>query len=121
MKCVTQEEFVTRTNSNGRQQGYFCTDVVFNLSHKVLADLEISVLGKELGSSPTLTFINEADLKRDFVGFARKMSSKWFFAKKLRMTLLKFQHSNFSKSNWSPSKGHPALEIFLSQMEGEIF
>ena len=25
------------------------------------------------------------------------------------------------KSNWSPSKGHPALKIFLSQMEGEIF
>ena len=55
MKCVTQEELVTRTDSNGRQQGYFCTDVVFNLSHKVLTDLEISVLGKGLGSSPTLS------------------------------------------------------------------
>ena len=25
------------------------------------------------------------------------------------------------ESNWSPSKGHPALKIFLSQMEAEIF
>ena len=38
----------------------------------------------------------------------------------LRKTLVKFQHSG-KKSNWSPPKGHPALEMFLSQMEGEIF
>ena len=25
------------------------------------------------------------------------------------------------KSNWSPPKGHPALELFLGQMEGDIF
>ena len=33
---------------------------------------------------------------------------------------MKFQHSG-KKSNWSPPKGHPALEMFLSQMDGEIF
>ena len=43
---VTQEELITRTDNNERLQGYFCSDVVFNLSHKVLTDLKISVLGK---------------------------------------------------------------------------
>ena len=46
---------------------------MFNLIHKVLTDLEISVLGKGLDFSPTLMFINEADLRRDFADFARKM------------------------------------------------
>ena len=70
---VTQGEVITRTDNNGRLQGYFCLDIVFILSHKVLTDLEISVLGKGLGFSPTPTFINEADLRRDFADFARKM------------------------------------------------
>ena len=73
---VAQEEPITRTDNNGRLKGYFCSDVVFNLSHKVLTDLEISVLGKGLGFSPTPTFINEVDLRRDFSG---KMRCKWFF------------------------------------------
>ena len=120
MKRVTQEQLITRTDSNGRQQGYFCTDVAFNLSNMVLNDLEISVLGKGLSSSPTLTFINEADLRRDFVGFARKMSSKWFFRKETTDDFIEISAFRI-KSNWSPPKGHPALEMFLSQMEGEIF
>ena len=33
---VTQEELITRTDTNGRLRGYFCSDVVFNLSHKIL-------------------------------------------------------------------------------------
>ena len=43
---VTQEELITRTDHNGCLQGYFCSDVMFNLSHKVLTDLKTSVLGK---------------------------------------------------------------------------
>ena len=46
---VTQEELITRTDTNGRLQVYLCSDVMFNLSHKVLTELEISVLGKGLG------------------------------------------------------------------------
>ena len=64
---VTQKETITRTDKNGRLKGYFCSDVLFNLSHKVLTDLEINVLGKGLGFSPTPTFIKEANFKSDFV------------------------------------------------------
>ena len=54
---VEQEEPITRTDNNGRLKGYFCSNVVFNVSHKVLTDLGISVLGKGLGFSPTPSFI----------------------------------------------------------------
>ena len=37
---------------NGRLKGYFASDTVFNLSHKVLSDCEISILSKGLGFSP---------------------------------------------------------------------
>ena len=91
---VTQEEPITRTDNNGRMNGYSCSDLVFNLSHKVLTNLEIDVLGKGLGFSLTTTFINEVDLiTRGSVNFARKMRCRWFFAMNLRKTLVKIQHS----------------------------
>ena len=60
-----------RVGNDGRLKHYFCLEVVFNLRHKVLCDMEREVLGKGLGFSPTPSFINEADLKRDFVDFSR--------------------------------------------------
>ena len=117
---VTQEELITKTDNNGRLQGCFCSDVVFNLSYKVLTDLEISVLGKELGFSPTPTFINEADLRRDFADFARKMRFKWFFRNEPTEDFSEILAFRIN-ANWSIPKGLPALEIFLSQMKGKIF
>ena len=64
---------------HGRLKGLLCLEAVFNLSHKVLSDLVIEVLGKGLGFSPTPSFINKADLKMDFADFSRKMRCKWDF------------------------------------------
>ena len=69
---VTLEELITRTDDNRRLKGYFCSDVVFNLSHKLLTDLEISVLAKGLGFSPTPAFINKADLRSHFADLLEK-------------------------------------------------
>ena len=33
-------------------KGYFCSDTIFNLSHKVLSDSEIKVLEHELDFAP---------------------------------------------------------------------
>ena len=63
----------------GHLKGYFCSDVVFNFSNKVLSETEISVLSKGLGRTPTTSFINEADFKRDFEDFARKITCKCYF------------------------------------------
>ena len=68
-----------RVRNAGCLRGYFCSEVVFNLSHRVLSNLEIEMMGKGLGFSPTPSFINEADLKTDSEGFSRKMRCKWHF------------------------------------------
>ena len=85
-----------------------------------MTETEIRVLEKGLGFAPTPTKINETDLRADFNEFARKMRCKWFFRNE--------PTENFSeapafrvKSNWNPPKGHPAVEIFLSKLETEIF
>ena len=116
----TPKELTVTMDNSGRLKGYFCSDVVFNLSHKVLSDLEISVLGKGLGFSPTPTSINEADLRRDFAEFARKMRCKWFFRNEITQDFSEVPAFRV-KSNWNPPKGHSALEMSLSQVEGGIF
>ena len=39
--------------------GYFCSDTVFNLSRRVLAEIEIKILEKGLGYAPIQNKINE--------------------------------------------------------------
>ena len=101
-------------------KGYFCSKTVFNLSWKVLTETEIRVLEKGSGFAPTPTRINESDLKRDFNEFSRKMRCKWYFRNEPREDFLEKPVFNI-KSNWNPPNGHPALEIFLSELENKIF
>ena len=100
-------------------KGNFVSDYVFNLSQKTLSTLEIEVLEKGLGFSPTRSSINEVDLRRDISNFSRKMRCKWFFRNERQGNVS--QTSKFkSKSTWNPPKGAPALEMFLSQTEKDI-
>ena len=99
---------------------YFCSDNVFNLSKKVLNEIEIKVLEKGLGFVPTPNIINEEDLRINFGEFSRKMRCKWNFRDE--------PSPNFSevpafrpKSNWKPPPGHPCIELFLSKLESELF
>ena len=62
-----------------RIKGSISSESVFNLSRKELSETEIKIPEKRLGFSPTPSFINEADLVRDFDDFARKMRYKWYF------------------------------------------
>ena len=48
---------------NGGLEGYFCSETIFNLNHRVLTDNEIAVLGKGLGFSPIPFYIKAAKLK----------------------------------------------------------
>ena len=63
--------------------------------------------------------INEPELRNDFNEFCRRMHLKWYFR---NVT------PNFSevpafrpKSSWNPLKRHPNLEVFLSEVEKELF
>ena len=106
-------------SEEGRMKGSFVSDYVFNLSKKVLSQTEINVLEKGLGFSPTPSFINEADLRRDFNEFSRKTKCKWYFRNEAQVgkEIPTFQ----SKSTWNPPKGSPALELFLNKTEQNFF
>ena len=52
--------------SEGRLEGYFCSDTVFNLSRKVLTDTEIRILEKGLDFVPIQNKTNEPGLRTDF-------------------------------------------------------
>ena len=92
-------------SGEGQMIGSFVSDYVFNLSKKFLSQTEINVLEKGLGFSPTPSFINKADLRRDLSEFSRKMRCKWYFRNKTQGSkeIPTFQ----SKSIRNPAKGSP--------------
>ena len=69
---LEQVQSTSITNSD-RMSDYFCSDTVFNLSKKVLPDMEIKILKKGLDYVPIQNKINEPELRRDFEDFARLM------------------------------------------------
>ena len=67
---LEQVQSTNITNSD-RISGYFCSDTVFNLSKKVLSDMEIKILEKGLDYVAIQSKINQPELRRDFEDFAR--------------------------------------------------
>ena len=105
---------------DSRMKGYFCSDTVFDLSKKVLTEDEITVLEKGSDFAPIQTKVNEPELTQDFENFCRRMRIKWHFRNK--------PSDNFSetpsfspKSSRKPLLGHSNLEVFLGQVENELF
>ena len=103
-----------------RLSGSFVLDTVFNLSRKVLTDTEIKVLEKGLDFAPIQGKLNKPELRRDFKNFYCHMRPKLYFSDK-PTPFFSEQPSFSSKSFWSPPVGYPNLEVFLSQIEQELF
>ena len=59
-------------------------------------------------------------LRSDFEKFCRRVKTKWHFRNKLNPGFSNVLYTK-SKSKWSPPKGHPATEIFLSKVENGLF
>ena len=108
LQCSANQRIVEECTEQYRLTGNFVSDTVFNLSNKVLSDTEIRVLEKGLDFTPIQNKINEPELRRDFKEFCQCMRLKWHFR-------------NEPKSSWNPPTGHPNLEVFLSQIEHELF
>ena len=86
----------------------------------VLSESEIKVLEKGLDFAPFQRKMNEPEPRRDFEEFCRRKRIKWYFRNEIS--------ENFSevpafspKSSWNPPQGHPNLEVYLSQVENELF
>ena len=107
--AVSNDNFLE--TDSGRTKGSFSSDSVFNLSKNVLSETEIKVLEKGIGFSPTPSFINEADLQRDFDDFARKMRCKWYFRNEVNIYLLKFLHVSLNLHG-IPQKVHQLWNYF---------
>ena len=106
--------------NEGRLVGYFCSNTVFNLSRKVLTEIEIKVLEKGLDFVPIQNKINEPERRSDFQEFSRRMRTKWHFRNE--PTPFYSESPAFRpKSTWKPPLGHPNIEAFLSQLEKESF
>ena len=102
--------------SEGRLEGYFCSDTVFNLSRKVLTDTEIWIVEKGLDFASMQKKKNEPELRTDLEGFCCRMRTRWHFRNE---TSPEFSETPvFSlKSTLKPPMGHPNVEVFFSQIE----
>ena len=112
-----KDRHVTKTDN--RLSVYFCSKTIFNLRSQVLTDTEINVLERGLDFAPIQKKLNEPELRSDFNEFCRRTSLKWHF---------RDESENFSevsvftlKSRWQSTQGYPCLEVFLSQVENELF
>jgi hypothetical protein len=109
-----------QASNNDRLVGHFTSENVFNLSHKVLSKTEIRVLSKGLQFVPTSFKIDEEDLRKDFNEFSRRMRNKWHFRDNVMADFSEIPAFR-PKSTRTPPKGCPSLELFLSQIEKELF
>ena len=120
MQISSEELGQQNTTYENRLRGYFCSDTVFNLSEKVLSDAEIKVLEKGLDYTPIQNKINEPELRRDYEDFCRQMRLKWFFRNEPTPSFSETPAFK-TKSSWNSPKVHPCLEVYLSQVEKELF
>ena len=54
----------------------FCSEAIFNFSHRMLTDIEIKNLEKGLDFAPIQRKMNGSELTRDFNKFCRRMRLK---------------------------------------------
>ena len=103
-----------------RLTGNFVSDTVFNLNKKVLKDTEIRVLEKGLDFATIQNKLSEPELKRSFKELCRRMRLKWHFRNEATPEFSDWPAFS-TKSLWNPPTGYTNLEVFLSQIEHELF
>ena len=100
---------------NERLDASFCSDVVFNLSKRTLFKLKISVLQKGPGFVPTFIITMRMQI------FGEKcVASSISGMKKKNNLLIKMIGLTLNRLG-APKKGHPALELFHSNVEKNFF
>ena len=70
--------------------------------------------------APIQNKINEPELRSDFEEFSRRMRTKRHFRNE-PTPFFSGSPAFIPKSTWKPPLGHPNIEVFLSQLEKEIF
>ena len=96
LEDLQHNEIPENINVSSRIQGYFCSNTVFNLSKKVLAETEIKVLEKGLDFVSIQNKINEPELRKHFEEFCRRMRLSGSFVMTLHNSLVKHLHLHLS-------------------------
>ena len=86
----------------------------------MLTEIEIKFLEKGLDYAPIQNKINKLELKQDFEEFCCKMRLKWHFRNEPTPEFSAVPACN-PKSTWITPNGSPSLELFLSQVEKDLF
>ena len=73
-----------------------------------------------LDFAPFQRKVNEPEFRRDFEEFCRSMRIKWHFRNEISEDFSEVPAFS-PKSSWNPPQGHPNLEVYLSQVENELF
>ena len=76
---------------------HFCSNTVFNVSNRILTDIEIKVLEKGLGFAPILRKINEPELRQDFAEFCRQRTRSGYSEKNVHHSFI-VKNKNFTKN-----------------------
>ena len=63
---------------------------------------------------------NEPELRKDFSEFCRLIRNKWYCRNEPTPQFSEVPCCK-TKCMWRPANGHPALEIFLSKVEKDLF
>ena len=99
-------------------EGKFVSDNVFNLSKRVLTEVELKLLSKGLTFIPTPEKFDKHQIKLDVEEFGRQVKLRLFF---------KDDEKDFSytpafrvPSTWTPAINEVELEVYLSILEDEL-
>ena len=99
-------------------EGKFVSDNVFNLSKRVLTEMELALLSKGLTFIPTPEKFDKHQIKLDVEEFGRQIKLRLFF---------KDEERDFSNtpafrvpSTWTPAINMVELEVYLSILEDEL-
>ena len=110
---ILEEELKGTANlsvtNNSELSGYFYLDTIFNLSGRVLTEIE-KKLEKGFGYAPIQNKINEPKLTQDLEEFCRKMLLKWHFRDKSTPKFSTTSAFN-PKSTWIQPNGSPSLKL----------
>ena len=97
---VTESFQNSYTTSESRLIGFFCSETIFNLNHRVLAEVEIKALEKRLDFAPMQCKINESELKQEFNDLCRKMHLDGIFGTKnenlVKLNICIYMHCGMS-------------------------
>ena len=85
-----------------------------------MSDTEIKILETVLDYALIQNKVNQLELRQDFDEFSRKMHHKWYFRNEATEDFSETP-SFRCKSSWKPPQGNASLELFLSQIERELF